>query len=342
MPVTPPVGKFGSALSLFLVSGYSMLAAKLQGLRYKIEAINEPTHGMGDAWEESSPVGVSKAEVAQEGAYFFTESGNIHDALVTQSGGGPGAIVPTSTPRVVVLGLAGNTIGQPFIGFEGVFNASYEVLATVGKLQRANAMYQVTGKAEHGVILHALATEVTDPATTEPASSVDHTTEAGILTIPIATSVAAGDLINTSAPHKLAAGDTALIAGHAGATPALNGIVTVLAVISPTQFSITTDITVGGSGGTLVQAKSNNGGFGYLEVEALTLGGFTSATVTLRHSDDNSTYVDLLVMTTVTVARASERKSVAGAVRRYLAQNVDFIGAGAAESIRYFAGFARG
>jgi hypothetical protein len=210
----------------------------------------------------------------------------------------------------------------------------------VGDLTRANVEYTVSGKAEDGVILHALTTEVND-AVTEPGGSSDHTTEAGVKTIPITTSVAAGDLINTSAPHGLSAGDTVLISGHSGSTPSLNGIQTVLAITSPTQFSITTDITVGGTVGTLVQAKSNLGGAGYLEVTSLTLGTWTSVTIIFRHSVDNSTFADLLSMTTRTVFGAERKVLAPGPVNRYLALTTDFIGAGSGGSITFLAGFAR-
>jgi hypothetical protein len=335
MPVTPVTGKFGSSsIGVFMVDGYNLLAAKVQGIRYKIESLQEKSDGAGDVWDEHTPTGHLRAELAQEGAYFDTSAGNSHAALV---GSVPSS--PQVAQRVIVLGLAKSLIGQPIMGFQGAYSHEYEVLAQNGNLTRANVTYRITGAAEEGVILHALTTETAD-ATTEPGSSVDNALDPTQPVIPIVSSVAAGDLINTSAPHNLTAGDTVVISGHSGSTPALNGAQTVLAVTSLTQFSITTDITVGGTGGTLVQGKSNRGGAGYLEVEALTLGTFTDALVTIRHSADNTTFADLVSFTARTLFGA-ERVAVAGAVNRYLAQNVDFRGAGSGGSIKYVVGFAR-
>lgn len=89
-------------------------------------------------------------------------------------------------------------------------------------------------------------------------------------------------------------------------------------------------------------ASSANGGAGYLECTALTLGGYTSVTLKIRHSTDNSTYADLITFTNVTAAPAKERLTVAGTVNRYLASSYAFNGAGAGQSITWMAGFARG
>lgn len=87
--------------------------------------------------------------------------------------------------------------------------------------------------------------------------------------------------------------------------------------------------------------SSANGGSGYLEVSALALGGYTDVTVKIRHSADDITYADLITFTVVTAAPTAERKTVAGTVNRYLAHNWAFGGAGAAQTITYFVGFAR-
>jgi len=336
MPVTPVAGKFGSAKAFFLVDGFNMLAAKLQSLSWKIKAATEPTGGLGDSWPEHSPTGQQSAELAQGGGFFDTSAGNSHAAL---AGSVPSS--PTDPVRVATLGLGGNTIGQPFMGFEGVYSHEYEVLSERDKLQRANAAYTINGKAEEGVILHALTTESAD-ATTEPASSLDNSTLPQRAVPIVSSSVAVASVITTSVPHGLVTGDSVVIAGHSGSTPTINGE-RVATVLTPTTFSIPVNVSIGGTGGSFTRAKTNNGGAGYLEVTALTLGTFTDALVTIRHSADDTTYVDLLAFTAVTATRAAERKVVAPgtAVNRYLAQNVDFRGAGAGGSITYMTGFAR-
>src|SRR3990172_8309141 len=135
------MAKFGSASVLFLIDGFNILAGKVQDLSHKIVNETEPAHGLGDSWHEHSPTGMSAAELVQNGAFFDTSSGSSHAALGTLSAD------PQGTPRVVVTGHAGQTIGQPFVGFEGTIQESYEVLAKVGNLTRANAEHKVSGKA---------------------------------------------------------------------------------------------------------------------------------------------------------------------------------------------------
>jgi len=338
MPVTPLTGKFGSPSGVLLVAGYNMLANKLQAIRHKIAPLLERSDGVGDSAEEHTPTGVSMAEIAQEGAYFDTSNGSVHDAVAAE----PGGLGPQSAPRVVCLGVEGNAIGQNFFGAQGAYNHEYEILDSVGKLVRANVGYKVTGQVNQGQILHALTQETADLATTQPGSSVDNTL-ASQRTIPItSSSVANPTTITTPVPHGLATGDIILIAGHSGSTPTINGERTVT-VVTTTTFTIPVNVTVGGTGGTFTRGKTNNGGVAYFQWTQLTLGGFTNAVVTVRHSDDNSTYVDLVAMTAITAARGAEIKTVAAgtAVRRYLAAIVDFVGAGSGPSLTYFLGFAR-
>ena len=330
--VTPSTGKFGSKSVVFLVDGFNMLAAKVQNLRHKVTNETEPGAGLGDSWREHSPTGMRSVELVQEGAFFRTDPGNSHEALKDSSA------EPMDPSRIASVGFAGNAIGQPIIGLEGAVQIEYEPLSTVGVLVRANAACKVTGRSESGVILHALGAETVDGNT--EGSSVDATTVPQRV-VPITSSAAAGDLITCSAPHGLAVGDTVLVAGHSGSTPSINGIQTVGTVPSITTFTITTDITVGGTGGTLLRAKSNAGGSGYLHVTDHVLGTWTGAVVTLRHSDDDTTFVDLVAFAAETLTRHAQRVTVAGAVRRYIAQALDRTGAGAGGSITYLAGFAR-
>ena len=330
--VTPVTGKFSSWKIVFLIDGFNMLASKIQALRHKIGFTTEKSDGCGDQWHEHSPTGERFAELVQEGAFFNTAAGNSHEALKDA------LVDPNDPSRIAVLGFAGNVIGQPFTGFEGVLQTEYEVLSQRGALQKANATDVITGKSEEGVILHALTTETADGNT--ESGSVDNT-KAPQREVPITSSAAAGDLITCPAPHGLAVGDTVLIAGHSGSTPALNGIQTVATVPSTTTFSVSVDVTVGGTGGSLLRAKTNAGGAAYLEVTDHQLGSFTDALITTRHSDDDSVFVDLVVFAAETLARHAQRVTVAGAVRRFLAVSLDRRGAGAGGLITYFAGFAR-
>jgi hypothetical protein len=88
-------------------------------------------------------------------------------------------------------------------------------------------------------------------------------------------------------------------------------------------------------------ASSANGGSGYLEVTALTLGGFTNVVIKIRHSTDNSVFVDLITFTAVTAAPAAQRLTVAGTINRYTRTEWDFTGAGAGQSVSFMTGLFR-
>lgn len=143
-------GKFGSASILFLVDGYNVLAGKLAGLGFKQEAIHEPTMGLGDTVEATTPVGLTKGTLTQTGGFFDTSL--LHAMWA--------AAVPTSVQaavRILCFGWAGQTAGQPFTGLAGAYTESYQVLGQVGKLTKANATHEVVGVVDHGIILQPLA-----------------------------------------------------------------------------------------------------------------------------------------------------------------------------------------
>jgi len=79
-------------------------------------------------------------------------------------------------------------------------------------------------------------------------------------------------------------------------------------------------------------ASSANGATADLHVPALTLGGFTSVTVKVRHSTDDITYADLITFSAVT-AIGAQRATVSGTVNRHLAMSWLFNGAGSGQSI---------
>jgi hypothetical protein len=68
----------------------------------------------------------------------------------------------------------------------------------------------------------------------------------------LTSSVAAASVITTQKPHGLTTGVPTTIAAHAGSTPAINGV-QVPTVLTPTTFSIPVNVTVGGTGGTVVE-----------------------------------------------------------------------------------------
>src|SRR5947209_5864814 len=137
-------GKVGSgSFAVLLLDGYNLIASKLQGHTHKVEALQEKSDGLGDSTTAQSPVGLSKATLTQSGAFFEDSANGAHVALNGS----------TALRRLLCFAFSGNVIGQRFVGVDGTYVPSYEVLGQVGKLTKANATYEVTGALDRGVIL---------------------------------------------------------------------------------------------------------------------------------------------------------------------------------------------
>jgi hypothetical protein len=314
--------------AFFLVDGLSLLAYS-SALSDGKEAITEDVKALGEAWPRPLPTGDKAAEFAQNG-WYDDATNATHQAFNEQQG----------VSRVLCYGFSGNTAGQPFGGFAGIYGQKYTRLVSKNALHKANATYQVTGSADEGVILHPLGAE-TAAGNTEGASSVDRNAETVVpLTTITSSSVANPTVITCATPHGLTSGDTVLIAGHSGSTPTVNGE-RVATVLSTTTFSVPVNVTVGGTGGTVKQMSTQAGGAAYLQVTALSLGGYTNVVAKVRHSADDSSYVDLVTFAAKT-AIGSERATVAGTVYRHLASSWAFTGSGSNPSVTFMVGFARG
>ena len=90
-------------------------------------------------------------------------------------------------------------------------------------------------------------------------------------------------------------------------------------------------------------ASSASGGAAYLQVSALTLGGYTSVQVTIRDSADDAAWLDHAdgAFAVVTTAPQAQRIALTGTIRRYTAIDWDFVGAGSGQSITFMVGLNR-
>jgi hypothetical protein len=84
-------------------------------------------------------------------------------------------------------------------------------------------------------------------------------------------------------------------------------------------------------------AAGANGGAVYAACSALTLSGRPDVTLKLRHSTDHITFADLVSMTAMSTI-ASERKTFAGAINRYVSASRAFGGAGGTPSLTFALG----
>ncbi|MDD5502584.1 MAG: hypothetical protein PHH26_03870 [Candidatus Thermoplasmatota archaeon] len=86
---------------------------------------------------------------------------------------------------------------------------------------------------------------------------------------------------------------------------------------------------------------TNDGGTAYLQLSKLVLGGYDNVAVKIRQSDDGISWDDLAAFTIAENAPAKERKSVTGAVKRYLAVSWAFAGTGSGPLVKFMVGFVR-
>lgn len=159
------MSKYGSSsFSVLLADGYNLLGAKVKNVTYEREALMELTHGLGDGFEASTPTGMQRANLTQDGAFFDDTTNSMHDAMKRSQ----------QTSRILCMAAAGNVIGRFFWGIQGVYAMAYGVLGAVGALTKANAKYTVSGQLDEGKILQEWATRTDDWNTALEGNSVDN------------------------------------------------------------------------------------------------------------------------------------------------------------------------
>jgi len=215
------MAKYGSSsFAVLLAGGYSLLAAAVQGVTYKDEAITEMTHGLGDSAEVPTAVGVKKYTLTQSGAFFDDTTNSIHDAF--DAG--------VASSNVLCFTVAGNTLNQPFVGCLGALTVAYEVVGQVSALTKANATYAVSGHAYTGQIVQPLATKTADWNTDTLNTPADYTLHPQTV-IPITSNSQANPTVVTCpVAHGLTTGQVILISGVTGSDADINGEQTVTVV----------------------------------------------------------------------------------------------------------------
>jgi len=318
------VAIYGPSSAFIIVGGRNISGDSFQ-LSETVESIVEEVHGLGDTFEEQTPVGLARITLEASGGLYDNRTGGLNEALQGMG----------QTQQLVTYGFAGTAVGKDSVILDGIYASIWKRIAERGGLTKAHAEYSVNAVYYTAQILHGINAETSDPGNTE-ATSVDHALQGPTQAI---TSSNVNDQVETPVAHGLITGDIVVISNHTGSTPTINGSRTVT-VVDPTHFTVGLDITVGGTGGSFVKVTSTNGRAD-LHVLALTLGGYTSVTVKVRHSSDNITFADLVTFTTVTAAPFAERKAIVGTIQRYTAMSWDFIGAGSNQTFKPYVALSR-
>ena len=168
--------------------------------------------------------------------------------------------------------------------------------------------YLVDGQHVNGVVLQNKAAQTSDWNT--EASPVDLTTVPQRLVQITSSSVASPTTITCPKKHGLVTGQKINVLSHVGSTPDINGEQGPVTVTTDFAFTIPVNVTVGGTGGGLVQANTVNGGLGFMQVFASS--GFTNFVGKVRDSDDDITYADLITFPDSVAAPYGVAAQVAG------------------------------
>lgn len=318
----------GPADAFLFVRGRDISGETFQ-LEVKLEDVKEQSNGLGDSMEEHLPVGLARASISASGGFYDSDTAKLVEALISQG----------QTNCLVDWGASGRTIGSPVGMMEGTFPGVFNRVADRGALTKANGEYRPTGQHAEGRIVNAAAFTA-DPFNTRT-TPVDQN-DNGMVPLQAITSnsLANPSVVTTPAAHGLITGDVVMIAGVITSNPTINGERTVT-VISPTTFSVPVNVTTAGTGGTFKKLTSASVVLD-LQVLDLVLGGFTNVVITPVHSVDNSTYVTLgSAFANITAKHQTERKTVTAVVRRYVALDGDWTGAGSANTITPYVAVAR-
>lgn len=238
------------------------------------------------------------------GAFFNPATSQAHPVL---------SALPTAD-QVTVYCL-GTSLGSPAAGLIGKQINYDSTRSADGALALAVQSLGNGYALEWGELLTA--GKRTDTAATN-GTAVDGGTQAAAVTISTS-SVANPTVITTAAPHGLITGDSAIIAGHTGSTPGVDGEYTVT-VTDATHFTVPVNVSSGGTGGTVTLTSTHFGLAAYLEVFSVV---GTSMTVKLQDSADNTTFADITgaAFTAVLAAARSHQRietSLTATIRRYV------------------------
>lgn len=331
------MSNYGSnQVSPILVDGYDVSPGPMTDVSLDVQALTELNHGLGDNWQKSAWTNLRKFVLSMKGFYEDTAN-SVRDAFNDAKNG---------LTRIICYSVEGNTIGKHFVGLAAAGENSFKRLPSLGVLIKAEIGFAAGGaNCDPGQIVHNYVAESSATGDTT-ASSVDNNNDPQHVNIVITGTTKANPcVITTSQPHGLVSGDVIFISGDSLAGPAINGQQTVT-FISATTFSVpvnTTASTGAGNDGTLIQVDSDNGGYGYLQQGALTLGGFTNFAPLIKHSTDNASWGTIVTFAVVTTAPSAQRIVVAAGtkINRYLAAFWSYGGAGAGQSAKFFIGFSR-
>jgi len=321
--------------AFMLAGGYNLRPNMTGAVTFKDDPkiVDDTPLGKGDSDTDAYTVKRFAGEIDSELSFDVTydDAPLAENAFIER-------VIADGWPSVIVCtGIEGNTIAKSFIGYAGMVVNGRGRKPKKGDIHRGNiSMVQSSSYGhEDGAILQILATLTGAVDTTGVDSG------AAPLTATItANTDAEPTVITTAAAHGFVSGDLVEISGS-NCTPSIDGTWEVT-YIDSTHFSIPTAVTAAGTAGTATYAS---GGALYLQVPAVTLGGYTNWLVELQDSADDVAYAAVAGASSQAITAATVpvayRIPVTGQIRRYSRLHITLTGAGAAPSLTLMGGLAR-
>jgi len=316
-----------------LANGFNLRPNLTGSITETIKAETVDDTPAGDAYEIKKFAGLIEAALGFEVTWDDEVNAENDFLYKATTGAGIGGLAR------VCYGFEGNTVAKKFVGLDAMTVTGHARNPKKGDIHRGSIEMESYGS-----------TGIEDGRILVPLSSVTTATDgtgvdggAAPLTATISNNTVANPtVITTAAPHAFKTGDTVLIA-DSNSTPSLNGTHKVT-VIDTTHLTVPVNVTVAGSAGTLTYA---NGGAVYLQVPAVTLGGYTNWTVQLQDftADTPASYANVAGAAaqaiTASPVPTSFRIAVTGVIRRWTRLKITLTGAGAAPSLTIMGGLVR-
>lgn len=156
------MAKRGPSDAWLIDSGYEV-GSYCTDFTADVEALFEESQTLGDSWKEKLPVGMRQAQIS--GTAYYDDANDASDeALMT---------VTSNTERVVMFGMAGQTVGVRATGIEGAYVGKYNRKPVRNELHKATFELSLSGAVNEGIILQELEDKTAD-WNTEGADSVDN------------------------------------------------------------------------------------------------------------------------------------------------------------------------
>ena len=154
-----------TGISHIAIDGYEIKGVLTEFDESKTARLSR-TDVLGGAWEQTGFPHKREAEITLKG-FYDTTAWDMAQAIVTS---GPGV------ERILTYTIGGTSVGDEFVGWNGVIQADYKANAAVGTLTKGEANYKSNGPVDVGKIVHLDVVQGSGNSTATPLDNTVSTT----------------------------------------------------------------------------------------------------------------------------------------------------------------------